>query len=533
MQALRNGFKLGGRADSEENSQQTESENESSRQEQVVVCANAKPMALALEPETTMKTKLISAWNSVKYGKNGWTNAGDIFRQGFSKNSPVWLLGLAYHRKLVVGPSDSESGSPVGNKVTTFAETDSGIEAFEADYRSKLWMSYRRNFEEVPGTTLTSDCGWGCMLRSGQMMIAQALVLHWLGRHWRRRTNIQGEEVASLETWKQDRLHRAILRLFGDNADSSACPLSLHCLVGLAAGLGRRAGDWFGPGTTAHLLAGAVRQSQRLGGRGLLEAIAVYVAQDGAVYKGDVEDLCSVPDERTKENLLEEDFSLVEVPSQGTDSLNFSLEQEVEIDGETWCLEQESRNLKPDDSLPASSWKALMLLVPMRLGAETLNPIYASCLKALFTMETCLGIIGGKPKHSLYFVGFQDEDLIHLDPHRLQDSVDTLQHTFITESYHCKQPRKLKLGKMDPSCAVGFYLRTREEFDAWCEGIGAIVTPPQIAGIRRDYPLFSVLEGRNDTSQDGSGEDWVRLAGQAEPTTSVDGETEAEDFEFL
>jgi len=160
MQALRNGFKLGGRADSEENSQQTESENESSRQEQVVVCANAKPMALALEPETTMKTKLISAWNSVKYGKNGWTNAGDIFRQGFSKNSPVWLLGLAYHRKLVVGPSDSESGSPVGNKVTTFAETDSGIEAFEADYRSKLWMSYRRNFEEVPGTTLTSDCGW-------------------------------------------------------------------------------------------------------------------------------------------------------------------------------------------------------------------------------------------------------------------------------------------------------------------------------------------------------------------------------------
>ena len=98
--------------------------------------------------------------------------------------------------------------------------------------------------------------------------------------------------------------------------------------------------------------------------------------QDGAVYRGDVEDLCSVSDERRKENLLEEDFSLVEVPSQGTDSLNFSLEQvqhldphhqqphhihllqkEVEIDGETWCLEQESRNLQPDNPSPASSWK--------------------------------------------------------------------------------------------------------------------------------------------------------------------------------
>ena len=49
--------------------------------------------------------------------------------------------------------------------------------------------------------------------------------------------------------------------------------------------------------------------------------------QDGAVYKGDVEDLCGVSEENKTENLLEEDFSLVEVPAQGTDSLNFSLEQ--------------------------------------------------------------------------------------------------------------------------------------------------------------------------------------------------------------
>ena len=97
--------------------------------------------------------------------------------------------------------------------------------------------------------------------------------------------------------------------------------------------------------------------------------------QDGAVYKGDVEDLCGFSDGRKKENLLEGDFSLVEVPSQGTDSLNFSLEQvhphphlyyvycihpshqEVEIDGETWCLEQESRNIQLDKSPNASSWK--------------------------------------------------------------------------------------------------------------------------------------------------------------------------------
>lgn len=65
----------------------------------------------------------------------------------------MWLLGAAYHRKLVVGPEGGEGGgSPVGGQVTTFTETDSGIEAFENDYRSKVRLDDQL-------VTLCPSCG--------------------------------------------------------------------------------------------------------------------------------------------------------------------------------------------------------------------------------------------------------------------------------------------------------------------------------------------------------------------------------------
>lgn len=121
-------------------------------------------------------------------------------------------------------------------------------------------------------------------------------------------------------------------------------------------------------------------------------------------------------------------------------------------------------------------WKSLILLIPVRLGADKLNLIYAPCLTSILSLEQCIGIIGGRPKHSLYFVGYQDDKLIHLDPHYCQEMVDVWAADFPLASFHCRSPRKLQLSKMDPSCCIGFYCATKEEFFGLVDTLQAVST---------------------------------------------------------
>ena len=131
----------------------------------------------------------------------------------------------------------------------------------------------------------------------------------------------------------------------------------------------------------------------------------------------------------------------------------------------------------------------------MKLGRDQkINPIYGQCLKSFLATDTCVGVIGGKPKHSLYFVGFQDDNLIHLDPHLVQDKVDIFQEDFDLQSYHSKTPRKLALSKMDPSCCIGFLIETEHQFEGWCQMSSELATPSQRG---HNYPMFTIVDGPN------------------------------------
>lgn len=344
----------------------------------------------------------MSMWNNMKFGWSGVRT-----RTSFSKEQPVWLLGRCYHRKDPV----SEEGAAVVNFDLTGTTTmegqiapeeptailttdaaqeapclvspaeelgfdaviedvspdenvceDEGLEGFKRDFSTRLWMTYREKFPLMNDSNYTSDCGWGCMIRSGQMLLAEALVRHFLGRGWR----FEPETMITTTSY-EEAMHRRIIRWFGD-VKSKNCPFSIHNLVQIGKEIGKKPGDWYGPNSVAHVIRTAVRKAALENAD--LENLNVYVAKDCAVYLQDIYDECVVNEKIAKAPWKKGEHSTGE-SSQGT------------------------------------HWKSLILLVSLRLGTERLNQIYGDCLKAMLSLDYCIGIIGGRPRHSLYFVGYQ------------------------------------------------------------------------------------------------------------------------------
>jgi len=139
-----------------------------------------------------------------------------------------------------------------------------------------------------------------------------------------------------------------------------------------------------------------------------------------------------------------------------------------------------------------SIWQPLILFIPLRLGLMEINSDYYSSLKAMFTLKQSLGVIGGKPNHAHYFIGFNGDRLLYLDPHTTQENVRDNDETtsFPDDTYHCTNPSFMDFASLDPSLALGFYCETEEIFDEWASAIKELVMD------REQRPMFEICEKR-------------------------------------
>merc|ERR1712071_178496 len=356
---------------------------------------------------------------------------GILDRQGFEvSNDPVWILGRQY-------------------------DTKTSMQELTADVKSRLWMTYRRNFLPIGSSGMTTDKGWGCMLRCGQMVIAQALINCHLGRDFK--WPIQDNE--------DDRTkYKQILKMFEDKATSN---YSIHQLAVTGVGEGKEVGQWFGPNTVAQVL-------KKLSIFDEWSCLKIHVALDNAVVSEEIENLCQ----------------------DGT-------------------------------SDTGNNWNSLLLIIPLRLGLSSINPIYISGLKTCLQMPQSVRMIGGKPSQALYFIGHVGEEVVFLDPHVTQNATDMEESAdgqFDDSSYHCDASSRINFLNMDPSLALCFSCTTRAQWLDLAERFN------EMTQIDKKQSLFEVCSHRQAEWDPSSTTLDIELMDEA---TGLDSAESEEEFEIL
>lgn len=156
------------------------------------------------------------------------------------------FLGILYS-------SPNSSDDPVGAQEVN--------EAFLEDFRSRVWVTYRRDFvslidKDGNPVGITTDAGWGCSVRVTQMLTVQSMISLNFDRDWRISKATSSELVR----------FKSIIALILDNPTSA---LSIHSIVKTGHSMfGKRPSEWFGPTTGARAVCSlfdSMNRSARLG----------------------------------------------------------------------------------------------------------------------------------------------------------------------------------------------------------------------------------------------------------------------------
>jgi cysteine protease ATG4 len=122
--------------------------------------------------------------------------------------------------------------------------------------------------------------------------------------------------------------------------------------------------------------------------------------------------------------------------------------------------------LYEDDFL--DNFQEKLVLIPLRLGVRNVDQCYYTDIIYFLKHHGSVGMIGGTPRHALYFVGSiktpegkETNKLIALDPHTVQE-VDLKE----LNTYSCDDPKIIHMNELDPNVALGFYFRDYDDFNS-------------------------------------------------------------------
>ncbi|KAJ6473340.1 hypothetical protein C8R47DRAFT_1324442 [Mycena vitilis] len=196
-------------------------------------------------------------------------------------------------------------------------------------------------------------------------------------------------------------LHARLLSWF---LDAPAAPFGVHRMALAGKAAGKDVGMWFGPSAAAGALRTLVDAFPACG-------LGVSVATDGTLYQTEVYAASHSPHSAVSS-------SAASVSSSGS-------HDHGKASSHGHGRGSSSGHSHAQQKARESKWgdRPVLLLLGIRLGLDGVNPIYYETIKLLYTFPQSVGIAGGRPSSSYYFVGVQGDGLFYLDPHHSRPSV--------------------------------------------------------------------------------------------------------------
>jgi len=302
-----------------------------------------------------------------------------------------------------------------------------------------LLFTYGKNFPKIENKknkkTYTSDSGWGCMVRCGQMILFHG-IYHLLKSTFDTKDAIfYTFPLFSNNPIKKENLHKIFHKMLnkynsltnisetGQKIKEFFPPFSLRTICDFSELLDRYAGEWFSDVVTVEAFKKISEYFEIFNSPNFNAKIMSF---QGAIEIQDILEQCFIEKNKEKGN-----------------------NQFIHTKNKFYYFN-----------------KMGIIFVNVRIGLDKIPKEYYKGIKELFNLKQCLGIIGGKTRSAYYFIGYNDDDdsLLYLDPHVAKEDDKIINMNDILEKHIKKEVYLLKMSKMSTAFTIGFYFRNYEEF---------------------------------------------------------------------
>ena len=411
------------------------------------------------------------------------------------------------------------------------------------------YFSYRKDFNKIKEKDIiyTGDAGWGCMLRAGQMILAQGIyrlfsiknlesfINEYISYFYdneipikllnkskdnnlnnknklkeKNNNEILNDFVVVDDITKECRMSfidismemiKGLENMSDRNSSQNniASPFSIRNFIkmqNIISPNGKKAGEWFSNNETIKLINEINKQMNENNDNDFK-----ILNFEDTIFIEDIINRCFKEEDTSNKNIY------------GFENISYNnFEKSEVLFNENHINKDLKSNIYIFNNRRFEFKNKFILFVSAWRGYNKLDKEVYEDILNIFDIKTNIGFIGGKDSRAYYFIGRCDKNLIFLDPHFVQSTIplNKFGTDSIYESYRPENIYYMPVSELSPSFSIGFAVKDIKSFKLFMEKMTSQdyfikKTNPKSNNISKKINLFDVrnwhLSG-DDLNQD-------------------------------